>query len=118
MPKKQLSPVEAIRKRCLDCKEVAPEIRECEFDPKHKEACALWQFRMKKAKRGLSRLKAIRKYCLWCVNGLPEEVRLCPTKDCVLYKYRFGKNPNLVGKRVNNLNDKNRYRKPSSSKQG
>ena len=94
---RQLSPLGAIRKRCLDCKETTTEIKECEFDPKHKEACALWQFRMNKSKKGTSRLKAIRKYCLWCMLESSEEVRSCPTKTCVLFHYRFGRNPSRQG---------------------
>lgn len=37
-------------------------------------------------------LAVIRKYCLKCV-GSPSEVRLCPSRKCELWPYRFGKNP-------------------------
>ena len=40
-------------------------------------------------------LKAIRAKCLDCVCGQPQEVRLCPCKDCPLYPFRMGKNPNI-----------------------
>ena len=39
-------------------------------------------------------LKAIREYCLDCCCGSAHEVRLCAAKDCLLYKFRLGKNPN------------------------
>lgn len=39
----------------------------------------------------LSPLKAVRKYCLWCCGEQPEEVKLCPSVDCPLYKLRFGR---------------------------
>ena len=39
-------------------------------------------------------LKAVRKKCLWCMNEQPKEVKLCPTEDCELWPFRFGKNPN------------------------
>lgn len=42
-------------------------------------------------------LKAIRKKCLECCCGQYKEVRLCPAKDCSLYPFRFGKNPNRLG---------------------
>ena len=48
-------------------------------------------------------LKAIRAKCLDCSAGNAKEVRECPITDCDLYQYRFGKNPKLKGKRVNNL---------------
>lgn len=43
-------------------------------------------------------MKAIREKCLDCMCGNANEVRLCPPKDCPLYDFRFGKNPN-IGKR-------------------
>jgi len=38
-------------------------------------------------------LKAIRAKCLDCVCFQREEVRLCPSEDCPLHPFRFGKNP-------------------------
>lgn len=40
-------------------------------------------------------LKAIRAKCLDCCCGQYKEVELCPCKDCSLYPYRFGRNPNI-----------------------
>lgn len=40
-------------------------------------------------------LKAIRAKCLSCVCDSPNEVRLCEIKNCPLYKFRSGKNPNI-----------------------
>ena len=40
-------------------------------------------------------MKAIRAKCLQCSNDSPKEVKLCPIKDCPLYAFRFGKNPNI-----------------------
>lgn len=42
-------------------------------------------------------LKAIRAKCLDCCCGQSFEVRLCPIKDCPLYPYRDGHNPNRKG---------------------
>lgn len=39
-------------------------------------------------------LKAIRAKCLDCCYGQAYEVRMCVLKDCPLYPFRFGKNPN------------------------
>lgn len=40
-------------------------------------------------------LKAIRARCLDCCGYQIKEVRLCPCKDCSLWPFRFGKNPNV-----------------------
>lgn len=40
-----------------------------------------------------SPLKAIRANCLQCVGGSSSEVKLCTSKTCYLYPFRFGKNP-------------------------
>ena len=38
-------------------------------------------------------LKAMRRKCLDCCCGSPQEVSLCPVKDCALWPYRLGKHP-------------------------
>lgn len=38
-------------------------------------------------------IQAIREKCLDCAYT-PQEVKLCPCKDCALHPFRFGKNPN------------------------
>lgn len=38
-------------------------------------------------------LKIIRLKCLECTNFQPTEVKLCTIPDCILYKFRFGRNP-------------------------
>ena len=43
----------------------------------------------------LTPIKAIRAHCLDCMCGQSNEVKLCPSKDCSLYPYRLGKNPNI-----------------------
>lgn len=35
-------------------------------------------------------LKAIKAYCLDCCCGSAKEVKLCPNKDCELYRFRLG----------------------------
>lgn len=41
-----------------------------------------------------SPIKAIRAKCLDCCCDQREEVKLCPAKDCPLWQFRLGKNPN------------------------
>jgi hypothetical protein len=40
-----------------------------------------------------SPLEAIRAHCLWCGNGSAGEVRLCTSKSCSHWAYRFGRKP-------------------------
>ncbi len=42
-------------------------------------------------------LKAIRAKCLDCVCFQPSEVRKCPAKECPLWPFRMGRNPNRAG---------------------
>ena len=41
----------------------------------------------------LTPMKAIRLKCLECCCDSAQEVRLCNSKKCPLYPYRFGKRP-------------------------
>lgn len=38
-------------------------------------------------------LKAIRHKCLDCMGNSHSQIRDCPSEDCALHPYRFGKNP-------------------------
>ena len=45
----------------------------------------------------LTPLKAIKKHCLECSGYEKKQVRECVIKDCVLFPYRLGSNPNRRG---------------------
>lgn len=47
-------------------------------------------------------LKAIRAKYIDCCCGQTNEVKQCPVKDCPLYVFRFGHNPNRTGIGNNN----------------
>lgn len=51
----------------------------------------------------LTPLKAIKKHCLECSGFEKKQVRECVIKDCVLYEYRLGKNPNRKGSTIKKL---------------
>lgn len=40
-------------------------------------------------------IRAIRAKCLDCMCGSANEVSLCPSENCPLWAFRFGKNPNI-----------------------
>ncbi len=44
--------------------------------------------------KSITPIKAIKAKCLDCCCGQREEVKLCPVKDCPLWQFRLGKNPN------------------------
>lgn len=52
----------------------------------------------------LTPLKAIRAKCMDCTNNQFIEVRECCIKDCALYPYRMGHNPNRAGLGNKNFN--------------
>ena len=87
---KRLSPLRAIRKKCIDCSGFElKRVRECPFDGVIETECPLYPLRMGKGNRAT--LKRIRAFCLWCCNGQRNEVKLCPCVKCPLWEYRFGK---------------------------
>ena len=51
----------------------------------------------------LAPIKAIRAKCLDCSAGQVLEVQLCPIKDCSLYPYRLGHNPNRKGRQLSEV---------------
>lgn len=96
---KSLTPLKAIRLRCLDCSGYSiKEVKECACnkDAGAIQECPLYPYRLgrrPKEKPKYTPIKAIRKYCLWCCAGSRKEVRECRIKNCSLHYYRQGKNP-------------------------
>jgi hypothetical protein len=45
----------------------------------------------------LTPMRAIRFFCLECLGWKPSEVKVCTGKQCSLYPYRFGTNPERAG---------------------
>ena len=43
------------------------------------------------------RVKVLRQYCLECMGGRKDFVRECKSDDCMIHRYRLGKNPARVG---------------------
>lgn len=91
MEKEKITPLKAIRLRCLECAYNQPkEVRLCSVD------CALSPFRFgTKAGKG-SVVKKIREHCLGCSENAAT-VRKCHFDDCPLFPYRMGHNPSRKG---------------------
>jgi len=91
-----MTPLKAIRARCVDCMETAGLIRKCPHGPDAPEPCALWPFRFGRKPEGRrlgrqSTRKAIQRYCRdHCMAGLRGEVKRCPSQDCPLFAFRLG----------------------------
>lgn len=52
--------------------------------------CPFYEYRSGKKRPSV---KVLRKFCLDCMAGGVEAIRECPTTDCQIYPFRFGKNP-------------------------
>jgi len=90
-------------------KNVTREIDPNFFIHKGKEVIRHLQLRSNKSERWIPKkcknpVKAIREMCVECMGGgCPSDlITNCPSKECALYEFRFGRNP---------------YRKPPSEKQ-
>ncbi len=101
MNKQRVTPLRAIRRKCLDCCVGSSlEVKFCEA-----QECSLYAWRSGKTpkERNKSSLKTIREKCLHDC-GEPNsfsDVRDCPIKECPLYLFRLGKNPNYSEKSRN-----------------
>jgi|GEM_PF-3888544 len=80
---KYLSRKQAIVARCRDCHATGDHgsAKACKD-----KSCPLWAAEHKTGNKGLKAM--VRAYCLWCCGGSQQEVRLCPVKDCPLYRWR------------------------------
>lgn len=96
-----MSPLEAIRKRCLDCRGFSSkDVRDCDPTFEQGQECPLYPYRFgsrPKEKPELTTLQAIKAFCLHCCNGSSYEVTLCPAEDCPTWEFRDGHNPNRKG---------------------
>lgn len=94
--KNNLTPKRAIRRRCLDCCGYArKEVKAC-MNGEYVSNCVLWSYINDKPYKGkkLTPCKAIRQECLMC-QGNSEGVRECTDKQCSLFFFKEGTNPNI-----------------------
>jgi hypothetical protein len=88
-----MTPGEAIRKHCVECVGSTQEVRFCRGD-ELLDGTKCWFFK-NRLKEGRPSVKLIRKFCLHCMGGSSDTVKDCPSAGCLLYPFRFGKNPNI-----------------------
>jgi len=74
---KPMTAKEAIKARCVDCKESPRSV--CKID-----SCPLKGLTV--AQKGARRAKAIREYCKWCLCG--NSFTICVSVNCPIYVYR------------------------------
>ncbi len=93
----RLSPVEAIRRKCLEC--VCGDLAEIRNCTATSDKCEIFPFRMGRGHKPdwshghekCTRLQAIRKECIRvCMNHHPNYVPGCPSVNCDLYCFRNG----------------------------
>ena len=105
--KSTLSPLVAIRSKCLDCAGTWHEVKHCDLSE-----CSLHLLRFgNQTLEEISRVKAIRQKCMSCMNGMKEEIKSCIATDCPLYPLHFGKGiPKGKTNRVQAILEKSSYR--------
>lgn len=96
-----LTPKRVVRNFCFECvgRSSWQNIVSCEgaFAEKTK-MCPFHKYRLRKT--GRVPIKAFRLFCLQCMGGSRFYVKTCENAKCLLFPYRMGKNPTLLG-RVN-----------------
>jgi hypothetical protein len=90
--KKNLTPVQAIHKVCVDCVGNPLAVKNCQGDGQLDGPCLLFPYRLGK---GRPSVKLIRKNCIYCMGGDEKLVRECHSSACPFHCYRMGKNPNI-----------------------
>ena len=108
MTAKTLSPLLAIRKYCLWC--MGDDFQEIRLCPGNE--CVFFLYRLGKKMKGApySSLSAIKKKCHNCTGFNDIRVRKCNhQKDCSLWSFRMGHNPNRkgIGRKGGNPNIRN-----------
>jgi len=96
------TPLEAIHQFCVNWVGGSIyEVKNCGGDHSLNDGCdedgicLFYSYRMAK---GRPYIRIVRRMCLWCQGGSSDGVNECLTNDCMLYSYRFGKNPNITRK--------------------
>ena len=94
------TPSQATKRFCCECcGGIKSEVKNCGGDKpilgKDYPNCPLYKYRFG---RGRISVRTIRKHCLLCMGESKSGVRECPSKDCPLYPFRLGTNPNYKKK--------------------
>lgn len=94
-----MTPKESVRKFCVSCVDSVYQTEHCGGDKmigqgNGKGECYFYPFRNGK---GRPSVKLIRRFCVECMQGSPKLVSECPSTNCSLFKFRFGRNPNRAG---------------------
>lgn len=92
------SPRETIKAYCWECTaSKRAEVISCDGDGSNPayHQCAFHPYRTGKKRPSV---KIMRKFCMECMGGSAALVSNCETTDCLIYLYRFGKNPARTGK--------------------
>ncbi len=95
---KMLSPLNAVRHKCLDCNcASSDEVSLCPV-----KGCSLWPYRFgsypENHQGAKTVLRPIKAKCEDCVPEKLNGVRDCAKKCCPLWPYRLGTNPKLKGR--------------------
>jgi len=95
----KLTPLQAIRIHCKECAGTPNDIKNCKGDKLlDGTVCVFYKYRFG-AGGGVGKpsVKTIKAFCKDCMGGDSALVNMCfSNTKCILYPFRFGKNPNFV----------------------
>ena len=93
------SPLKTIRAHCHYCVQsrLDSEVENCTGNIIFAtgKPCPFYQYRTG-GKR--TSIKVMRQFCLDCMGGNKEAISECEISDCLIYPFRFGKNPARAGR--------------------
>jgi hypothetical protein len=93
------SPSQTIRAHCHYCVQsrADAEVENCtgQIVFATGKPCPFYEYRMGNKRPSV---KIMRQLCLDCMGSSKEAVKECSTSDCLIYPFRFGKNPACAGK--------------------
>lgn len=93
----RLSPSQAVKAHCQECLGLnqfnRQEIEACQGDNCFTGPCPLFPYRLGRR----IPVKVFRSFCKHCMGGNDSLIKDCPSENCKIYPYRFGKNPSRQG---------------------
>lgn len=112
-----MTPSQAVKRQCIECLGLPQynrtEIEACQGDTCKAGPCPLYSYRLGKR----ISVKVFRQFCIECMGGQRHLVADCPSRSCVLYPYRMGRNParrGMGGKGFQNARERGEFKRGST----
>jgi hypothetical protein len=93
----KLTPKDTVHNFCHTCvcSRMDDEVDNCQGDKAYAGPCAFYPYR-----NGDKRIsvKVFRAFCMDCQGDSYQAIEKCNVEQCLVYPYRFGKNPAMIGR--------------------